>query len=1061
MSYGGRSYVSQYSAISTPGSYHTPSSHGPHDDEELQRAHSPSLDFDQQQQQQQEEVRATTIMLGKMARPPSATAASHSPSLPSASATRSNLSHLFQAEHQPSDTTPLLPMQRQHDTDNQHGAVSVLQDKIPPAPMSHYSPSLPPRTDDGPRKLDISPAQVVRGLPAVLLGLILNLLDAMSYGYILFPIADAAFADFGSDGISMYLVSTIVAQLVYSSMSQFKGGNGSMMIEVIPFMHIMARIIQKSASQAEFVLPTIMLAYALSAVMTALFFFLLGAFRLGNMMGFFPRHILVGSIGGVGYFLLQTAVEVTGRIKLHLSMHTLHKLFKSSVFPLWSSALGVALILRLLLTIPSRRLAFVHSPLFVPCFFMAVPAVFYVIVAIVGYPLDELRQHGWLFDIPEGKPFYQFYTYYDFANVEWSLLPSLLPTMLSLSFFSVLHVPINVPALAVSINADVTVTRELLAHAASNALSACFGSIQNYLVYSNSVLFYRSGGDTRIAGFLLAAATAGVWVSGTVVFRLIPTVVVGSLIFHLGIDLVKEALWDPVGVVTWIEYGTIWSIVIAMAFLGFTEGIGVGIILACLFFVVTYSNRSIIRAEVTGDTVRSTVRRMYRQQRFLNDVGDQIHILQMQGFIFFGTIYQLDKKIKRLFPANSTSPIRYLILDLHLCQDIDFSAGEAFVKIIRKVNERGVVLIFSGVDSHSHIGTALYRSGVLSTAVVASTRDEVDSLSDDGSGVASSEAEDGVRSFATLNNALEWCENQLIEMLYTLTGDDMSMSTSVNIPGPLTGSPPALAYDSPAASSTAAVAVKQLAVPSFAAYGVSPRREMLVQAASNIAHQECERSLSYPTDASSPSAHPHAYLRNLIFELAVVKQDRTSTTANLIPLSSGIEDPHALFVRILPYLEYKTFTAGERIWRAGEPADAVVIVEEGVLTATLDADTTTAAATDSSSTPPCLPLQETILPGTMIGEMMFLCNQPHCTDLAVASSSSSSGSAASANGRAPSLPPSTGCAVWLFRRQRLHDMATQDPELMLTFLQLILTYSHEWDNTRRNGHGALLHGNML
>jgi sulfate permease, SulP family len=35
-------------------------------------------------------------------------------------------------------------------------------------------------------------------------------------------------------------------------------------------------------------------------------FSLLGALRLGALLGFFPRHILVGCIGGVGAFLIET-----------------------------------------------------------------------------------------------------------------------------------------------------------------------------------------------------------------------------------------------------------------------------------------------------------------------------------------------------------------------------------------------------------------------------------------------------------------------------------------------------------------------------------------------------------------------------------------------------------------------------------------------------------------------------------------------------------------------------------------------------------------------------------
>jgi SulP family sulfate permease len=50
---------------------------------------------------------------------------------------------------------------------------------------------------------------------------------------IIFP-ATGVFADLGGMGVSMFFVSAIVAQLVYTlGGSGFAGANGSMMIEVV------------------------------------------------------------------------------------------------------------------------------------------------------------------------------------------------------------------------------------------------------------------------------------------------------------------------------------------------------------------------------------------------------------------------------------------------------------------------------------------------------------------------------------------------------------------------------------------------------------------------------------------------------------------------------------------------------------------------------------------------------------------------------------------------------------------------------------------------------------
>lgn len=74
----------------------------------------------------------------------------------------------------------------------------------------------------------------VAAIPAVILGVLMNILDGVSYGMIMFPTNVPVFAEFGGIGVSMFFVSCVVSQLVYTGGgSIFKAGNGSMMIEVV------------------------------------------------------------------------------------------------------------------------------------------------------------------------------------------------------------------------------------------------------------------------------------------------------------------------------------------------------------------------------------------------------------------------------------------------------------------------------------------------------------------------------------------------------------------------------------------------------------------------------------------------------------------------------------------------------------------------------------------------------------------------------------------------------------------------------------------------------------
>lgn len=56
---------------------------------------------------------------------------------------------------------------------------------------------------------------------------------------------------------------------------------------------------------------------------------------------------------------------------------------------------------------------------------------------------------------------------------------------------------------------------------------------------------------------MLAAATLVVMIVGQNILGIIPIMVVGSLIFFLGFDLLREALKEPMGKVNRLEYLTV------------------------------------------------------------------------------------------------------------------------------------------------------------------------------------------------------------------------------------------------------------------------------------------------------------------------------------------------------------------------------------------------------------------------------------------------------------------------------------------------------------------------
>jgi sulfate permease, SulP family len=332
----------------------------------------------------------------------------------------------------------------------------------------------------------------------------------------------------------------------------------------------------------------------------------------------------------------------------------------------------------------------------------------------------------------------------EFELVDWSAIIQCVPAMCALTFFGILHVPINVPALALNTGEDhADLDHELKLHGYSNILSGLMGSIQNYLVYANTLFFMRSGGDSRLAGFELAGFTFFVMTIGPSLIGFIPVMMVGVLIFDLGFELLLEAVWQPRKKLKVLEYVTVIVIVLIMGIYDFVVGIGVGILLAFISLIFQTSRVSAVRASYSGDIVGSTVRRNPTQQHYLRQVGRQINLIKLAGYLFFGTIVSVEEKIRALIAEEEfvRCPIRFLILDLRQVTGLDYSASEVFNTISRLLNKKGIELVISGVEPDSELGRSLRAVGLGSDGVE-------------------------VRLLPELNPALEYCENELLKTLY-------------------------------------------------------------------------------------------------------------------------------------------------------------------------------------------------------------------------------------------------------------------------------------------------------
>jgi SulP family sulfate permease len=409
----------------------------------------------------------------------------------------------------------------------------------------------------------------------------------------------------------------------------------------------------------------------------------------------------------------------------------------------------------------------------------------------------------------------------------------------------------------------------------------------------------------------------------------IPVSLVGALIFMLGIELMEEAVWDTFGKCNKLEYLTIIAIVLIMGIYDFVVGILVGIIMACLSYVISSSRTPAVRATYSGDVAESTVRRPRADRRYLSKVRDQIRVIKLGGFLFFGTIVSVEEYMKSLIEADHFEKhlTSFIIVDFSHVTDVDFSSSEGFQRINRILSRKNVKMIISGISFSSKVGQALQNVGLL----------DAEKAGDDCP---------PPRVFEDLNTALEACENELLDAFYT--------HCSRNTGKRQTTPPMTIKTDgSDASHGQGGSPASSLNVNTFDPQWHSPRRgAQFLAAASTIREQSLSGSPSNTTshdgtqDAMAGGPVPSKW-KNFAQPIKIMLQTFEDVSRKDVD-----------FWQIpAPYFERREYKAGTVLYSRGDEPDGFYILEKGRFRAEYELDQGR--------------FYEVILPGTTCGELPF------------------------------------------------------------------------------------------
>lgn len=553
------------------------------------------------------------------------------------------------------------------------------------------------------------------------------------------PLAALVFAGtlqaYVATGMGIALFSAAATGLVLAWRSSFAA------TLALPTPEEMAAVAAIAASVAEVMPPgtdegelalCVTVAIALTSVLTGGILLALGQLRFGAAMRFLPYPVVGGTFAGLGFLLIQGAFRVL------LGESPTLSIFWSILQPpaLWRWL--PSLLLALLLLALVRRLPRI----------LALPLVaaggilgFYGILLLRQIPIARVQAEGWLLGpFAASDRLWQPLNLQRLGAVSWDILLPQIPQMLAVVVVSVLSMLVVSSRIELVAARDLDLDRELRATGLGNILSGLGGGLVGSLS-ATSIHAYRWGASSRYAGVAAAALYVGVLVWGLPGLAFFPKPVLGALLLFFGFDLLWQWLHDTLMRLPLRNYVLVLAIAATIATLGFVPGLVVGCGITIFRFVFDYSQMHAARAVLSGATYKSRVLRSVNQERSLRDRGETVCILQLQGSLFFGTLYKLLPLLRLRLddPDPARRRLQYVILDFQWVSSIDASAFLGFAKLRQTLGERQAVCLLAHLSPL--LETRLRQGGVLV------------------------EGDGGYRCFPDLDRAVEWCEAQTMETM--------------------------------------------------------------------------------------------------------------------------------------------------------------------------------------------------------------------------------------------------------------------------------------------------------
>ena len=496
---------------------------------------------------------------------------------------------------------------------------------------------------------------------AVLVGLIcgvLNTVYALSYVGLAFP---GPLAGGLGPALGVGLLSTALVSIAVALVWRFPGSMGVISPEAT--LVIGTTGLQFVAAVApEQQLATLMATVALVALALGVLLLVLARARLGYLMHYLPFPVVAGLIAGLGILIVIGGLELAAPDLVATAQPTL------STPP--GALLATAGFGALCWLVQYRWPGMLNLPLLVGAatlaFWLTPGAMDRTDWLLHGFDATTTTLPG---DV-----------WRNLGGVDWTAIGSASLTLAMLVAFLAVVVLADSATMETVLGRHLEPNGTLRTFGLANLASGAIGGFPCVMNLSGTSLAHRCRSSCRTVGVIAGVVPLAFCWLGPQALAVLPAFVVGGIVVYVGLEFVAEwliLLWRRLGAA---DRAILVAVVASVSLAGFAEGFVLGLLLGVVFFVVRSSALPVIRHETTARYRFSHVDRPERDQSLLRQEGDGTLVLELGGFLFFGSAWRILERVRRRTEADP--PLRGLLLDFRRVTGVDSSGWHNFRKIV-------------------------------------------------------------------------------------------------------------------------------------------------------------------------------------------------------------------------------------------------------------------------------------------------------------------------------------------------------------------------------------------